>query len=74
MCDGLRVVKDECGGLNREMEGHKIDRGWLALAHIDKQVYMYGWCWLKQKWGLDQVKTGAQTLGDQTVKDKRNMI
>jgi hypothetical protein len=44
MCDGLRVVKDECGGLNREMEGHKIDRGWLALAHIDKQVYMYGWC------------------------------
>jgi hypothetical protein len=38
--DGPGAVKDGCGGLDQGTEGWRMDRGWLALGEIDKQVYL----------------------------------
>jgi hypothetical protein len=66
------AVKGGCGGLDRGIEGWRMDCGWLAFRHVDNQAYTRGWwwrqCWPKSRRWLDQVKASTWALGDPPFK------
>jgi len=62
-------VKDGRGGLD---EGAGVDRGWITLANVDKQVYTRRWrrrCWPSQDSDLPR-QAEERGLGDQVIEDK----